>query len=69
MNFFLLVASMPTLVFISYVCVHTPCNTYMCVCVCRIELEAEIRVTVDELMKEELKNLKMVHTLLLKLIA
>lgn len=28
----------------------------------RIELEGEIRLTVDELMREELKNLKMVST-------
>lgn len=26
-----------------------------------VELEAEIRLTVDELMREELKNLKMVY--------
>lgn len=28
----------------------------------RVELEAEIRLTVDELMREELKNLKLVST-------
>lgn len=27
---------------------------------CRVELEAEIRLQVDELMREELKNLKLV---------
>ena len=31
-------------------------NTYTC----RVELEAEIRLQVDELMREELKNLKLV---------
>jgi len=34
---------------------------YVCVCVLyRVELEGEIRLTVDDLMREELKNLKMV---------
>ena len=30
---------------------------------CRVELEAEIRLQVDELMREELKNLKLVGML------
>ena len=37
----------------TYVCV--------CVCVCRVEIEGEIRKQVDELMREELKNLKLVR--------
>ena len=33
----------------------------MSVCVCRVEIEGEIRKQVDELMREELKNLKLVE--------
>ena len=35
-------------------------------CLRRVELEGEIRLTVDELMREELKNLKMVMSQLCK---
>ena len=41
-----------------YICIS---NTHTCVpYVCRKELESEIRTQVDELMREELKNLKLV---------
>ena len=56
-----------------YTCMYVLCMCDSCVVMCfamptinlpivsdRIELEAEIRVQVDELMKEELKNLKLV---------
>ena len=33
------------------------------VLICRVEIEAEIRVRVDELMREELKNLKLVRNM------
>ena len=43
-----------------YICIS---NTHICTCVPyvrRKELESEIRAQVDELMREELKNLKLV---------
>ena len=37
------------------------CEGHVTLCyICRVEIEAEIRVRVDELMREELKNLKLV---------
>ena len=41
----------------THVILHIPIYT------CRVELEAEIRLQVDELMREELKNLKLVGML------
>ena len=40
-----------------YVIVYHICNLWSC----RIEIEKEVRLQVDELMREELKNLKLVY--------
>ena len=41
--------------------VHPPTCTLLICLSCRKELEAEVRLQVDDLMREELKNLKLVR--------